>query len=103
MIRRAQQAGAFATIARKGASESGAIFVAVYRPDRSIDLYAPAPQAMLDDDGERRFMPVLAGADALAVADRMDSETRFDSDLWQVDIDDNEGRPFIEVIPDPMA
>ena len=41
---------------RRGAEAAGAIFVVVRHRDGSVQLYAPAVQALADEDGERRFM-----------------------------------------------
>jgi hypothetical protein len=97
--RRAEAAGAFVAIARKGADQAGAVFVGVTRRDGLHDLYGPAPQSFFEDDApaDRIFMRYLTEATGEALATRMESEIRFDPDLWLIDIDDASGRPFIEV------
>ncbi len=101
--RRAEAAGAFISIARRGAEEAGAVFVVVDRLDGAFDLYAPAPQSVFDDDHPRDRLFSLVGKqmpeDAMRI--RMEQEMRFDPDLWQVDIEDRQGRAFIELADEP--
>lgn len=103
LCRRVQSAGAFVYLGRRGAAEAGAVFVAVLRRDGRIDLYGPAPQAAFDTaaPADRLFIRLMEGAAPAAVAERMEREQRFDSDLWLVEIEDGDGRPFVAVVDDP--
>lgn len=84
---------------RRGAEEAGAIFVTVERPDRTLDLYAPAPQTAIGETaGDRLFQRVMASAGAVDVAARLEREKRFDTDLWVVAIEDREGRSFLDLV-----
>lgn len=98
--RRAEAAGAFVSIARRGDAQAGAVFVIIDRRDGRFDLYGPAPQSVFDDGppSERLFVRMAAEAQIEEVRSRMESEMRFDPDLWQVDIEDREGRAFLEVV-----
>jgi hypothetical protein len=99
--RRAEAAGAFVSVARKGAEEAGAIFVVVDRRNGCFDLYGPAPQSVFDDRPTDRLFSVLAReVPEEKTASRMAQELRFDPDLWLIDIEDREGRCFIELAPD---
>ena len=99
--RRAEAAGAFISIARRGAEEAGAVFLVVDRRDGSFDLYGPAPQSVFSDSPTDRIFSLLAGnVSAEATRKRMEQEMKFDPDLWQIDIEDKEGRAFIELIHD---
>jgi hypothetical protein len=100
--RRAEAAGAFVSIAKRGAEEAGAVFVIVDRRDGSFDLYGPAPQSVFDGirASDRLFLRMTAGASMADVRSRMESEMRFDPDLWQVDIEDREGRSFVDIVTD---
>lgn len=70
----------------------------VERPDRTVDLYAPAPQTAFGDESDGRlFQRVLRGASAPDIAARLERERRFDSDLWVVAIEDRDGRSFLDV------
>ncbi|MER2268745.1 DUF1491 family protein [Methylobacterium oxalidis] len=98
-IRRLDVEGVPAVLRRRGAAEAGAIFVKVDRLDGTADLYGPAPQALFDAEtsGERRFAQLLSGAEPLSVEERLAKEARFDDDLWIIEIDDREGRHFLDL------
>ena len=99
LLRRAEAAGAFISVARRGAEEAGTVFVMVDRRDGAFDLYGPAPQSVFDDERptDRLFSRIGADLSAEAVRKRMEQEMRFDPDLWQVDIEDRKGRAFIDL------
>lgn len=103
--RRAEAAGAFVSIARRGADEAGAIFISVDRRSGTLDLYGPAPQSFLDDDAvtDRLFSPLIKEGSNAEVRARLDQEARFDPDFWLVDIEDREGRPFADIAEDDSA
>ena len=92
LIRRAEIAGAFAAVARKGDPRAGAVLVkAVNRSDGTCRLYAQAIGAA----GEQIWMQPVAStseADLDAYAER---SRRIDPDIWVVEIEDREGRHFL--------
>jgi hypothetical protein len=92
LIRRAELAGAFAVVARKGDARAGSVLVkAVNRRAGTVRLYAEATRG----DGERVWMQPVASeveADLDAYAARA---ARIDPDLWVVEIEDAEGRHFL--------
>ncbi|GJE39181.1 DUF1491 family protein [Methylobacterium persicinum] len=99
-LRRLNDLAIPAVLRRRGAAEAGAIFVKVDRLDGTADLYGPAPQSLMaepDDLGERRFTPVQQGASPPDVEERLSREIRYDSDLWIIEIDDREGRHFLDL------
>ncbi|MGY2049981.1 DUF1491 family protein [Methylobacterium sp. JK268] len=99
-LRRCGVEGVSAVQRRRGAPEAGAIFVKVDRLDGRADLYGPAPQALFEaeDDGVRRFEPLLREALPPDVETRLVKEMRFDPDLWIVEIDDPQGRHFLDLV-----
>jgi len=104
LLRRCGVEGLAAMLRRRGAAEAGAVFVKVDRLDGSADLYGPAPQSLAGEGGPGRlFSPVLQGAPALDVEDRMMREIRFDSDLWLVEIEDRQGRSFLDLACEPLT
>jgi hypothetical protein len=96
-LRRCGVEGVEAVLRRRGAAEAGAIFVKVDHLDGTASLYGPAPQLFVDDSGERLFVPVLQGVTPLDVEEKVQRELRFDSDLWLVEVDDREGRHFLDL------
>ena len=92
LIRRAELAGAFAVVARKGDPRAGAVLVkAVDRRKGQVRLYAEATA----QDGERIWMrPARAEAEPELDA-YVERAVRVDPDLWVVEIEDAEGRHFL--------
>lgn len=87
------------SVARRGAEQAGAVFLVVDRRDGSLDLYGPAPQSVFEADGpaDRRFSLLAEGRPEGDIAARMEQEVRFDPDLWLIDIEDRDGRPFVDL------
>ncbi len=98
LIKRAQSAGAFATIINKGASEAGAIFVCVNDMQGKVSVFGPAPQSQYDSQSvsERDFECILNAGSDIEADDRLSREKSFDPDIWIVEIEDRESRSFIE-------
>ncbi len=96
-LRRCAIEGVDAVLRRRGAAEAGAIFVKVDRLDGTASLYGPAPQSLVEDRGARLFAPILTDAPAADVEERMRRETKFDPDLWLMEIEDRAGRHFLEL------
>lgn len=98
-IRSVNAQGAFAVLQKRGAAEAGAIFITVENAERCFDVYAPAPQSLLEADvNERSFIrrSPPQGLDAAAVAELFEREARFDPDFWIVAVEDLKGRHFLE-------
>jgi hypothetical protein len=98
LLRRCAVEGVDAVLRRRGAAEAGAIFVKVDRLDGTSDLYGPAPQSMVEDTRhERFFVPVMSGVPPFEIEERIRRETRFDPDLFFVEIEDRGGRHFLSL------
>ncbi|MES1156188.1 MAG: DUF1491 family protein [Alphaproteobacteria bacterium] len=103
LMRRAAIGGAFATVARRGDRDAGAVLVKIATLDGRARLYAPA----LKGEGETVWLNLSAGSlgDAESAVDayarkRADG----DPDLWVVEIEDRHGRNFLtEPIDDRPA
>lgn len=92
-LRRAAGAGAFATIARRGDADAGAVAVKVYLGARRARLFVEGR----DESGEPLWREPLGGeADEAAIDAFLEKEIRFDRDLWIVEIEDREGRTFTD-------
>lgn len=92
LIRRAEQAGAFAVVARKGDARAGAVLVKVLnRGDGTTRLYSEATRM----DGEAVWMQP-ARSDQEPDLDRyIERAVRIDPDVWVVEIEDRQGRHFL--------
>ena len=97
---RAQVEGAFAVLRRRGAAEAGAIYVKIDRLDGRVALFEPAPQAEVAERGVERLWARAhkeewVGADF--VETRMKREIAFDPDLWLIEVEDREGRCWLDL------
>ena len=92
LVRRAEIAGAFAVVVRKGDPRAGAVLVKVLDlRKRQVRLYAEATRA----DGERVWMrPAHAETEAELDA-YVERAVRVDPDLWVVEVEDTQGRHFL--------
>lgn len=108
LVRRAQNEGAYATVARHGDDMAGAIFVLVDGLDGTVALYGPAPPT-LDEEalpadaaltGNRLFAarPLSPEASREAADAVLASEMRFDPDIWVIDIEDRQMRAFVPIV-----
>jgi hypothetical protein len=92
LIRRVEQGGAFAVVARKGDPRAGAVLVkALNRREGTVRLYAEAVRG----DGERVWMQPAASHDEAELDAYVQRAVRVDPDVWVVEIDDAEGRHFL--------
>lgn len=89
LVRRVFGEGGFAAVERRGAAEAGAIFVMTRSRLGTATLYGPAPQSAYDSErpDERQFAELIADADGASIEARIAKETRFDSDIWVVEIE----------------
>jgi hypothetical protein len=92
LIRRVEQGGAFATVARKGDARSGAVLVKCF--DRLAGETRLFSQAIRADGNLTWMQPLdsLIETDADAYADRA---ARIDPDLWVVEIEAHDGARFL--------
>lgn len=88
LVRRVFAEGGFAAVARRGSESAGAVFIIVRDRMGAVALYGPAPQTgYADAKPDDRLFVRLPDADEEAVARRLERETRFDADLWLVEIE----------------
>jgi hypothetical protein len=101
-LRRCDVEGLSAVVRRRGAEDAGAVFVRVNRLDGSSDLFGPAPQSAFEaaEGAARAFSPSLAAAPAPdeQVEAYLARQTKFDSDLWIIEVEDRAGRNFLDVL-----
>jgi hypothetical protein len=95
LIRRAEVAGAFVYVVRRGAEEAGALILKLARPDGSCTVLSQARRG----DGELVWMkPIGERCDEATAAKYFEKQIRFDPDLWIVEVEDREGRAFVDEV-----
>jgi len=93
LIRRAEVAGASAYVVRRGAEEAGALFLKLARLDGTCTVLNQARRG----EGELVWMkPLGETSDDAAAGKYFEKQVRFDPDLWIVEIEDREGRAFVD-------
>lgn len=100
-LRRCHKEGQFAALRRRGAPESGAIFILVDKLDGCGVLYGPAAQADYTEGQVERAFTKLHKADALPLVEleaRLNKEIAFDSDCWIVELEAPNGQHFLEPV-----
>jgi hypothetical protein len=100
-LRRCDIEGAFAAVRRRGAEDAGAIFIKLNRLDGTGTLYGPAPQSVFETErpADRFFIAMVGGATPAADAEieaRLARELKFDPDVWIVEVEDRQGRHFLD-------
>ena len=96
-LRRAQIAGAFATIVRRGDPDAGAVAVKLYISRGDARLYIQSR----DLDGNAVWRePFESNQQTDDIEGKIDAwlekESSIDPDLWIVEIEDREGRAFLD-------
>ncbi|HEX4078808.1 MAG TPA: DUF1491 family protein [Rhizomicrobium sp.] len=93
LIRRAEVAGASAYVVHRGGEEAGALLLKLARPDRSCTVLSQARRG----EGELVWIkPLGETSDEAAAAKYFEKQLRYDPDLWIVEIEDREGRAFVD-------
>jgi hypothetical protein len=98
-IRSCTVAGVSAVVVRHGDDDAGALFVKISRLDGTARLFGPAPAGFGSGSSwDRQWMAHLDG-DRIAEADidaYLARQAEFDSDLWVIEVEDREGRHFLD-------
>jgi hypothetical protein len=93
LIRRAEIGGASAYVARRGSEEAGALILKLAKPDGAVTVLSRATRG----EGEQVWMrPLGDSVDSAAANKYFEKQVRFDPDLWIVEIEDREGRAFVD-------
>ena len=93
LIRRAEVAGAQAYVVRKGAEEAGAVFLKISRLDGNCTVLNQA----LAGEGERVWArPLGESCEEARASAYFERQIKYDPDLWIVEIEDREGRTFVD-------
>lgn len=101
LMRRVFADGGFAAVERKGAEAAGAIYIRQRKRFGLENLFAPAPQALFGAESATRLFELrLADAEASAVDAMLARETRFDPDLWIVEIEAEDLSTYLDIHSD---
>ena len=92
VILRAELSGAHAFLVRRGSEDAGAIFLKLSRLDGTFTVLNQARRG----NGELVWTSPLGNcADEATVDTWLEKQVRFDPDLWILEIEDREGRAFV--------
>jgi len=96
-LRRCSAAGAFAHVAKKGDPDAGAVAVKVFIGRGDEGPIARLFIQSMTLEGEAFWREPFEGPTAESRIDEwLAKERRIDPDLWIVEIEDREGRPFLD-------
>ncbi|MEI8144860.1 MAG: DUF1491 family protein [Alphaproteobacteria bacterium] len=103
-LRRVRLQGGFPVLRKRGAAEAGAIAIVIARGDRLSALYLPAPQSEFGEGEslDRKFASAFPEGfvEEYRVEEKLTREIRFDPDVWIVEVEDRDGRSFLEPVQD---
>lgn len=92
LLKRVFSGGGFAAVAKRGASDAGAVCLIVRDRLGGVTLFGPAPQTSYDTaKPDERFFVRYALEDEAALDTRLEKEKRFDPDIWVVEIEPGQG------------
>jgi hypothetical protein len=93
LIRHAEIGGASAYVVRRGADEAGALILKLAKPDGNVTVLTRATRG----HGERVWIkPLGDSTDDATAAKYFEKQVRFDPDLWIIEIEDRQGRAFVD-------
>lgn len=99
-VRRHNDLGHLCVVVRKGDPIAGQIFLSVDHLNGTVSLFAPAPSAARNDDGEDRvFQLRFDRVEPQKVDERLAQEQKFDPDFWVIALELRNGDPGISVVP----
>ena len=90
--------GAHGVEVRHGDDDAGAIYIKIARLDGTASAFGPAPAGWDGAASERKWIPLTK--DPVGVERDIDEMLRraaeFDTDIWIVEVEDRDGRNFLE-------
>lgn len=95
-VRAVQVNGAQAFVVRHGDDDAGAVFIRINKLDGTSLLYGPAFAGFAGAEEERAFSLVAGPKPDGEIEQRLAREHEFDSDLWVVEVEDRDGRHFLD-------
>jgi hypothetical protein len=100
LVRRVFADGGMAAVEKRGAEEAGAVFVRIRHRDGSESLAAPAPQSAFETARpETRLFELRTQRETSeTVSEVIARETRFDPDIWVLEIETDAPEAYLEMI-----
>jgi len=107
-IRQVNTAGASAVLTQRGEATAGAIYIKVALLDRTARLYSPAPLFLLEEtkqvkneitqDIDRVWHSEFGSEprDEFEIDQFLRQQTQYDPDIWLIEVEDREGRHFLD-------
>jgi hypothetical protein len=97
-LRTCANRGSPAVVVRHGDNDAGAIFIKICRLDGTARLFGPAPAGFEEGQYERQWVAHLdkPGTREADVDSYLARQHEFDPDLWVIEVEDRQGRHFLE-------
>ncbi len=95
LARRANVAGAFATISHIGDDQRGDVIIMTRDINGLVRLFGKAPPGLHDETTFEQLTPDASQMSEAEATKYVNRRLSYDSDLWVIEIDDKEGRHFL--------
>ena len=97
-VRGCNSHGVSSMVVRHGDDDAGAIYIKIAHLDGRAALYGPAPSGFDEGHTDRRWTLHLDPAKATDrdVEAYIERQAEFDPDLWVVEVEDRQGRHFLD-------
>jgi hypothetical protein len=97
-IRRLSGSAIPVAVTRRGDPDAGAIFLKLNTLDGFALVLRPAASGLSGGETDRRWSPAFPGgrAEEAAADAYLARQAGFDSDMWVVEIEDRQGRHFLD-------
>ena len=97
-LRRIAGEGAFGVVVRRGNAEAGAIYIKQAKLDGTARIFAPAPAGFAAVAQDRQWVcyfgdTVTSEQDADAY---LNQQAEYDPDIWVIEVEDRDGRHFMD-------
>lgn len=90
--------GAHAVVVRHGDDDAGAIYIKIAALDGTARMFGPAPAGLDGAASERKWVALTRDAKTPErdVDQMLSREAEFDPDVWIIEVEDREGRSFLD-------
>ena len=95
-LRRCSSEGVSAVVVRRGDADAGVVFIKISRLDGTATLFGPAAAGLARDEMDRRWSVSIARSPEAVIDARLAQERKLDPDVWVVEVEDREGRHFLD-------